>query len=120
MGAAPFLLIFLLYAWLFRGMTRQMGGGSGGSGGGGMNPFNVGKATGKLADKDKVNKGALLVGLREPVRPCSPRPWPGRPTCPSSASAAPTSWRCSWESAPPACATSSPRRRRRPLHSVHR
>ena len=26
----PFLLIFLLYAWLFRGMTRQMGGGGGG------------------------------------------------------------------------------------------
>ena len=154
----PFLLIFLLYAWLFRGMTRQMGGGGSGSGGGGMNPFNVGKATGKLADKDKVNvtfkdvagmygakeevmeivdflknpgkytalggkipQGrALLVGLREPVRPCSPRQWPARPTCPSSASAAPTSWRCSWEWAPAACATSSPRPRRRPLHSLHR
>ena len=67
----PFLLIFLLYAWLFRGMTRQMGGGGSGSGGGGMNPFNVGKATGKLADKDKVNVTfkdvAGMYGAKEEV-----------------------------------------------------
>lgn len=66
----PFLLIFLLYAWLFRGMTRQMGGGSGNSGGG-MNPFNVGKSTGKLADKDKVNVTfkdvAGMYGAKEEV-----------------------------------------------------
>ena len=66
----PFLLIFLLYAWLFRGMTRQMGGGGGGNGGG-MNPFNVGKSTGKLADKDKVNVTfkdvAGMYGAKEEV-----------------------------------------------------
>ncbi len=67
----PFLLLLLVYAWLFRGMTRQMGGGSGGSGGGGMNPFNVGKSTGKLADKDKVNVTfkdvAGMYGAKEEV-----------------------------------------------------
>ena len=66
----PFLLIFLLYAWLFRGMTRQMGGGGGGNGGG-MNPFKVGKSTGKLADKDKVNVTfkdvAGMYGAKEEV-----------------------------------------------------
>lgn len=52
----PILLLVILYAWMFRSMGRQMGGGggAGGNGGGGMNPFNVGKSTGKLADKDKV------------------------------------------------------------------
>lgn len=52
----PILLLVILYAWMFRSMGRQMGGGggAGGKGGGGMNPFNVGKSTGKLADKDKV------------------------------------------------------------------
>ncbi len=49
----PIALLLLLYVWMFRSMSRQMGGGAGG--GGGMNPFNVGKATGKLTDKDKVN-----------------------------------------------------------------
>ena len=67
----PFLLLLLVYAWLFRGMTRQMGGGSGGSGGGGMNPFSVGKSTGKLADKDKVNVTfkdvAGMYGAKEEV-----------------------------------------------------
>ena len=67
----PFLLILLIYAWLFRGMTRQMGGGGSGSGGGGMNPFNVGKSTGKLADKDKVNVTfkdvAGMYGAKEEV-----------------------------------------------------
>ena len=69
--ALPFLLILLIYAWLFRGMTRQMGGGGSGSGGGGMNPFNVGKSTGKLADKDKVNVTfkdvAGMYGAKEEV-----------------------------------------------------
>lgn len=49
----PLLLLVLLYFWMFRSMSKNMGGGQGG--GGGMNPFNVGKSTGKLADKDKVN-----------------------------------------------------------------
>ena len=66
----PLLLLVLLWGWMFRGMGRQMGGG--GSGGpGGMNPFNVGKATGKLADKDKVNVTfkdvAGLYGAKEEV-----------------------------------------------------
>ena len=66
----PVALLILLYAWMFRSMSRQMGGGSAG-GGGGMNPFNVGKATGKLADKDKVNVTfkdvAGLYGAKEEV-----------------------------------------------------
>ena len=66
----PLVLLFLLWGWMFRGMGRQMGGGAGGAGGG-MNPFNVGKATGKLADKDKVNVTfkdvAGLYGAKEEV-----------------------------------------------------
>jgi len=49
----PLVLLLLLYFWMFRSMSRNMGGGQGG--GSGMNPFNVGKATGKLTDKDKMN-----------------------------------------------------------------
>lgn len=64
----PTLMIVLLWVWMFRGMNRNMGGGPGG---GGMNPFNVGKATGKLADKDKVNVTfkdvAGLYGAKEEV-----------------------------------------------------
>lgn len=65
----PIAILLLLYAWMFRSMSRQMGGGNGG--GGGMNPFNVGKATGKLTDKDKVNVTfkdvAGLYGAKEEV-----------------------------------------------------
>ncbi len=65
----PIALLIMLYAWMFRSMSRQMGGGGGA--GGGMNPFNVGKATGKLADKDKVNVTfkdvAGLYGAKEEV-----------------------------------------------------
>ena len=67
----PLLLLFLLWGWMFRGMGRQMGGGGAGGPGGGMNPFNVGKSTGKLADKDKVNVTfkdvAGLYGAKEEV-----------------------------------------------------
>ncbi|MBR5076247.1 MAG: ATP-dependent zinc metalloprotease FtsH [Bacteroidales bacterium] len=66
----PLVLLFLLWGWMFRGMGRQMGGGAGGAGGG-MNPFNVGKSTGKLADKNKVNVTfkdvAGLYGAKEEV-----------------------------------------------------
>ena len=66
----PLLLLVLLWGWMFRGMGRQMGGGAGGAGGG-MNPFNVGKSTGKLADKNKVNVTfkdvAGLYGAKEEV-----------------------------------------------------
>ena len=66
----PLLLLFILWGWMFRGMGRQMGGGAGGAGGG-MNPFNVGKSTGKLADKNKVNVTfkdvAGLYGAKEEV-----------------------------------------------------
>ena len=66
----PLLLLFLLWGWMFRGMGRQMGGGGSGAGGG-MNPFNVGKSTGKLADKNKVNVTfkdvAGLYGAKEEV-----------------------------------------------------
>ncbi|MCR4824272.1 MAG: ATP-dependent zinc metalloprotease FtsH [Bacteroidales bacterium] len=66
----PLLLLILLWSWMFRGMGRQMGGGAN-NGPGGMNPFNVGKSTGKLADKDKVNVTfkdvAGLYGAKEEV-----------------------------------------------------
>ena len=66
----PLVLLVLLWGWMFRGMGRQMGGGGGGAGGG-MNPFNVGKSTGKLADKNKVNVTfkdvAGLYGAKEEV-----------------------------------------------------
>ena len=44
------LLLILMWVFRFRGMNRNMGGGSGGPGG----IFNVGKATGKLAEKDSI------------------------------------------------------------------
>ena len=66
----PLVLLFALWAWMFRGMGRQMGGGGNGPGGG-INPFNVGKSTGKLADKEKVNVTfkdvAGLYGAKEEV-----------------------------------------------------
>ena len=45
----PLLLIFMWF-FMFRGMNRNMGGGAGGPGG----IFNVGKSTGKLAEKDSI------------------------------------------------------------------
>ena len=45
----PLLLIFM-WVFMFRGMNKGMGGGSGGPGG----IFNVGKAPGKLAEKDSI------------------------------------------------------------------
>lgn len=48
----PFVLLILMWVWMFRGFNRNMGGGPNGPGGG---IFNVGKSTGKLAEKDKVN-----------------------------------------------------------------
>jgi len=44
------LLLILMWVFMFRGMGRNMGGGSGGPGG----IFNVGKSTGKLAEKDSI------------------------------------------------------------------
>ncbi|MBO4447590.1 MAG: ATP-dependent zinc metalloprotease FtsH [Bacteroidales bacterium] len=64
----PLLLMVVLWVWMFRGMGRSMGA-NGGMGG--MNPFNVGKSTGKLADKTKVNVTfkdvAGLYGAKEEV-----------------------------------------------------
>ena len=64
----PIVLLILMYVMMFRSL-RPMGG-QGGQGGG-MNPFNVGKAQGKLADKDKVNVTfkdvAGLYGAKEEV-----------------------------------------------------
>lgn len=45
----PLLLIFM-WVFMFRGMNRNMGGGTAGPGG----IFNVGKSTGKLAEKDSI------------------------------------------------------------------
>ncbi len=44
------LLLVLMWFFMFRGMNRNMGGGAGGPGG----IFNVGKAPGKLAEKDSI------------------------------------------------------------------
>jgi len=62
------ILLILMWVWMFRGFNRNMGAGPGGNGGG---IFNVGKSTGKLADKDKVNVNfkdvAGLYGAKEEV-----------------------------------------------------
>ncbi len=62
------IFLILMWVWMFRGMSRNMGGGPGGAGGG---IFNVGKSTGKLADKEKVNVSfkdvAGLYGAKEEV-----------------------------------------------------
>lgn len=66
----PLILLVFFWVWMFRGMNRGMNNGNGG-GQGGMNPFNVGKAQGKLADKNKVNVTfkdvAGLYGAKEEV-----------------------------------------------------
>ena len=66
----PLALLILFWVFMMRAMSRNMGGGPGG-GAGGMNPFNVGKASGKLADKTKVNVTfkdvAGLYGAKEEV-----------------------------------------------------
>ena len=63
----PVLMLIILWSWMFRGMGKNMGGGAGG----GMNPFSVGKANGKLTDKDKVNVTfkdvAGMYGAKEEV-----------------------------------------------------
>ena len=59
------LLLVLMYVWMFRGMSRA----SGGAGPGGV--FNVGKSTGKLADKKDIKVTfkdvAGLYGAKEEV-----------------------------------------------------
>ena len=59
------LLLVLMYVWMFRGMSRASGGG----GPGGV--FNVGKSTGKLADKKDIKVTfkdvAGLYGAKEEV-----------------------------------------------------
>ncbi len=67
----PLILIILMYVMMFRSFRPMGGGQSGQGGGGGFNPFNVGKAQGKLADKNKVNVTfkdvAGLYGAKEEV-----------------------------------------------------
>src|ERR1700682_6001091 len=48
-------------------------------------------------------KASSWLGRPGQARRCSPRPWPGRPGCPSSASRAPSSSRCSSASVPREC-----------------
>ena len=61
------ILLIVMWIWMFRGFNKNMGGGAGGPGG----VFNVGKSTGKLADKEKVNVTfkdvAGLYGAKEEV-----------------------------------------------------
>ena len=63
----PTLLLILFWVWMFRSMNR----GAGGAGGGMGNPFNVGKSTGKLAEKGDVKVTfkdvAGLYGAKEEV-----------------------------------------------------
>ena len=62
------ILLILMWVWMFRGFNKNMGAGPGGPGGG---IFSVGKSTGKLADKEKVNVSfkdvAGLYGAKEEV-----------------------------------------------------
>ena len=62
------IFLILMWVWMFRGMGKSIGAGPGGAGGG---IFNVGKSTGKLADKEKVNVSfkdvAGLYGAKEEV-----------------------------------------------------
>ena len=63
------ILLIVMWIWMFRGMGNVMGGkGQGGPGGG---IFNVGRSTGKLADKNTVNVTfkdvAGLYGAKEEV-----------------------------------------------------
>ena len=46
------VILIVMWIVMFRGIGRNSGGGGGGIGGGKGNPFNVGKSTGKLADKN--------------------------------------------------------------------
>ena len=61
------LLLILMYIFMFRSMSRNMGGGGAGNGG----IFNVGKSTGKLAEKGTNNVTfkdvAGLYGAKEEV-----------------------------------------------------
>lgn len=63
----PLILLIVLWSFMFRGIGKNVGGG----GPGGMNPFNVGKAQGKLTDKNKVKVTfkdvAGLYGAKEEV-----------------------------------------------------
>ena len=64
------VLLILMWVWMFRGMNRTMNGGPGAGGGpGGI--FNVGKSTGKLANKKDVKVTfkdvAGLYGAKEEV-----------------------------------------------------
>ena len=63
------ILLIVMWVWMFRGMSGAMGGkGQGGAGGG---IFNVGRSTGKLADKNTVSVTfkdvAGLYGAKEEV-----------------------------------------------------
>ena len=64
----PLLIFILFWVWMFRGMNRGMGGGPGA---GGMNPFNVGKANTREADKNETKVTfkdvAGLYGAKEEV-----------------------------------------------------
>ena len=64
------LLLILMWVWMFRGMGNAMGAGKG-QGGNAGGIFNVGRSTGKLADKNTVNVSfkdvAGLYGAKEEV-----------------------------------------------------
>ena len=62
----PILMLIILWSFMFRGIGRNMGGA-----GGGMSPFNAGKSTAKMADKNAVKVTfkdvAGLYGAKEEV-----------------------------------------------------
>ena len=52
-------------------------------------------------------RASCWLALRAPARPCWPRQWQARPTCPSSLCPVRSSWRCSWAWAHPKSVTCS-------------
>jgi hypothetical protein len=111
-----FPMLLLIAVWIFFMRQMQSGGGK---------ALGFGKSRARLLT-EKVGRVTFedVAGIDEakqeveevvePAKPCWPAPSPARPTCPSSRSRVPTSWKCSSESVQAAYATCSIRVRRTP------
>ena len=97
-----------------RRRRRRRRGDRGAAGGQGV-PAGTRRSSRRWAPRSRA--GCCCSARPAPARRCSLAPSPARRACRSSRSAAPTSSRCSWGSAPRGCATCSSRRRRRPRRS---
>ena len=112
----PYVLLFgsmALFMWF---MYRQQGGGKQMANFGrsrareyapGQNPITFKDVAGSPRWAPGYPRASCWWARRGPARPSWPRPWRGRPRCPSSPSPAPISWRCSWAWARPAFGTCS-------------